>query len=750
MKRLLLFLCLCASTFAADGDIYGASVETNGWTLDLWIVGNSSTYTNGAFSFGFGANNTLTANQKLVLTTTSCGFNDDGTTNQTIRTIYDTRQLRYPYPNQAYNDTSIDGSNIKLRIGLNEYIYAWDVSLTANILSGHYATNALTSASASSLSVTNTSINDSPKPVANWAPGFFGGRVFGSTADLRVIGGHWSARLGRPLRAVEFVVQGITSGVLATNWQTVPKIDWTYGDQVPVIEYIGSVDLSGMTDGEKLRCNFTAFPWIGTNTLSTTDGVNSNPPEYATITNVCNRAGAYGGAEIVLDPVNGSDSTGVAYARGGTVAPACLTLDRAMKQIAATNNLLYGHNDCGGGSIIITNGQVGLAVNTSINDTPILCEITRHPNSPRSSVVITNAGKEPTVRLVYRDLTLSSAASLNYWSGTSAWFDNCTITNTTSSTFEYGAHPWMFTRCDISDLDTWSIQPRAAQNAPTWWVRGCLLRGTVSYQPAYMFVGNYLPGVANAPGLNQFYSTVPVTPCAMQPIWCFNKFMKVKAGSQGVLYTGNSTNLPYYGCLIAQNLIEKTNSADARLIFVFADSDEANQPTSNVMLWNNTFVGDRGNYAYNEEGTTAAWRLHFQLFGNYFSGLANKTDTFGTGNGNRIGNWSSVWGVLSRGHINSAIKAWGGDAAFAGIPGWDVQNAAFNWMDFVSAQYTDGTNPGNGGGNYRVLSNSPGLGLSANSYVLPFDIEGQYRGGFDAPGAYASASPRKGGGFFAP
>jgi hypothetical protein len=34
--------------------------------------------------------------------------------------------------------------------------------------------------------------------------------------------------------------------------------------------------------------------------------------------------------------------------------------------------------------------------------------------------------------------------------------------------------------------------------------------------------------------------------------------------------------------------------------------------------------------------------------------------------------------------------------------------------------------------------------------VLPYDIEGNARGLLDPPGAYASASPRKGAGFFAP
>lgn len=735
MKKLLFIALLLPALVAAGavGDITGASIETNGWMLNIWVSGIP---TNGTVNCGWlNTSNTITGSEKVLLTVVSPGFDDAGTSNGIIRRLYGGRVLRFPYGVggqtagnyvQDVTTNSADGTTL-IRLSLTEYVFVND-TVVLSVASGFYSNNA------ASFTATNGSTETSYlSPVANWGPPT-NQVAHSSTMRLAVIGGHWSGRNSRPLRAVMFIVRD-TSGNAVTNIET---------RMATPLTYVSDINISSLTDGNLLRCDFIAYPWVGTNILTTLDNANANLPEYAPLTNACNRAGAYGGACVVVDIATGNDTTGRAYLRGGTVGPPVLTLDKAMTLIKATNNSFYGHNDCGGGTIYLTNGSYGLTVNTAMGTTPIPLEITVYPGVDRASVTITNAGKEPVGGpIVWRNLTLSSTAALNYWGSTFVWFDNCLITNTSSGTFQYGSHPWGFVNCTIAASETWAFQPRAGQNAPCCFIWGSVINGTVSYQPAYLFVGNTLPGPVNQPFINQNYTTVPATPYARGPIWWGNKMLKVRVGSNGIWFA--DTNMAT-GLLLIGNVIEKTNTADARIGFLWADDNYC--PVSNVVLANNTFLGDRLNYCYNDSGASAWYKTHFYAFNNYLEGKANKSDTFGTANGNRVGNWASLWCVGHRGNIVNALKAWGGEEMWPGLYARSVQYGGTNYARFVARLATDGTNALGGGGDYRLRSDSPMLQLAPDTSWSLYDLEANARGNLDPPGAYSSASPRKGGFLF--
>ena len=132
-----LTLLAASALNAATGDILSVSIATNGWQALVTIDGVT---TNGTYSLGLGTNNTLVA-PTVVLQVTSLGFDDVGQPTTNSRLVYGTRPVRLPYPNQIYNDESLAGSSVTVKIALSDFIYPGDTA-TATILAGLYKQSA--------------------------------------------------------------------------------------------------------------------------------------------------------------------------------------------------------------------------------------------------------------------------------------------------------------------------------------------------------------------------------------------------------------------------------------------------------------------------------------------------------------------------------------------------------------------------------------------------------------------------------
>src|SRR3954453_15246484 len=93
-------LLLAASTYANPGDIVSATVEPNGWVLDVTVV---PPINNPTFDYGFtnqvvgGATIVGIPPGKLVVNMTSLGFDDAAAATTFPRTVYGTRTLRFPH-----------------------------------------------------------------------------------------------------------------------------------------------------------------------------------------------------------------------------------------------------------------------------------------------------------------------------------------------------------------------------------------------------------------------------------------------------------------------------------------------------------------------------------------------------------------------------------------------------------------------------------------------------------------------------
>jgi hypothetical protein len=177
------------------------------------------------------------------------------------------------------------------------------------------------------------------------------------------------ARNGKPLAAVKFTCtdEHANSVTYTVNSMTVSTRESATTNKVLV--YAATVDVTTLTQGDTLTCQFVAYPWVGDagSLLDTTvgaDGV-ADPDERLTpfkvVLDKSNALATY----AVVDVTNGATwSTGhanvdvvqatVEAAYAGDNTKSWKTIGDASKAIKDYNNTHLGHNDPGGGVILLT------------------------------------------------------------------------------------------------------------------------------------------------------------------------------------------------------------------------------------------------------------------------------------------------------------------------------------------------------------------------------------------------------------
>jgi len=766
MKRLALALLILSPLrmLAAIGDITGVAVRSDGWSADVYISGLN---TNGTYSYGLGSNAALTGSEKLRIALTSQGFDDTGTATTVPRIVVGTKRVRKPYPDDLAGDETLDSGVLRVRVALSDYVYSGDSNLTATLVAGLYAQGGTNSAAASSVTVTNYSTVAYPKPIANWSwPGW---QLLNTTTDLRVVAFHRHGQSGRPVRAVKFTLIG--GGMTNTAISTRPEIVSGAGDAVPVQEYVGRVDTSGFTNETIVTTHFAAYPWIGdaASVLDTSDGVNAPiSPLYGRQTNIVDRLGTYGYAVAVV-ATNGNDSTGVATTRASftTNSPpaAFLTINKAAKAIQATNNTLYGRNRAEGIIYVHAgNYQWAGSANSVSGVGYTWCEVRQYPGETSRTWVITNSvsdkylSQDTKTKVVGASITSPTTGAFDLT--TDLWIDDCVVNTAGTATF-YRLNNWRVTRSTITALNQ-GLRPYSTGNYPCSLIRGNTISGISDFVQFYVYVGNYRTASDQSGAATIDWFATMGTPMSA-PIMAFNQFLKYTNNTAPPVYIGQGrTNT--VGSAIVCNLIEMAGTTSQPALQVGADNATAtSQALDNVILWNNTVVGQRVNVAYNDSTTAAPSRALWSMRGNVFEDGNIKSDTFTTANAARTGNWPAVWGVGSSGNV------WAENFS-AGVPGGFVPEFlginsyipaivsatpitsgtnTVGWLRFFDRQAYVGTGGASatGLGNYRLLSDSPAIGRESD-LTTPYDIAGNARGLSSPPGAVSSASPRRAGGFF--
>ena len=201
--------------------------------------------------------------------------------------------------------------------------------------------------------------------------------------------------------------------------------------------------------------------------------------------------------------------------------------------------------------------------------------------------------------------------------------------------------------------------------------------------------------------------------------------------------------------VLANNVYERTTASGT----VVADTSA--RTWTDFLLWHNTFAGQRFNHENDWTTPTNYWIVNWSGKYNVFDSRGNHLGDVRATSGALIGYWSVDNSVGWEGNYNCGT-AFAGDQDFWGLwSNYPIQGPPSDNISFatpkpvagwVSNYSTSGTSAGSG--NYSLSSSSSAINMGQRDWLLPYDLSGNARGRFDPPGAYSSASPRKGGGFF--
>src|SRR3989339_841157 len=737
----VLYYKVTVTVVASAGDIIAVRISSDarrqGWVGEFDISGVS---TGGTYDFNLDTNNVTTANTPYF-TITSLGYDASGNATTISRTVYLMNALRKVYPDNASNDETSEIGYVTVRASLSEWIYSSD-TLTFTAPTSFYTQGGTPSSAITSYAVTNGATQAYPKVVANWSwPGY--SRITGSTFNLSAIAFHRSAQQGQSVRAVKYTCTDQHSNS-ATATVTGATIDSTKNDTVPVAEYIGTISTTSLPQGDTLTCNFQAYPWYGDSgsILNTGDGTNTMPtPLYAPQYYVLDKTGAHGSTIAVVDATLGNNDTGVAIDSAsfdsGTPPASFQNIYAAANAIAAYNNTNHSRNDVSGGVIYLKEGSHAwtggtLSVGAAANNATWLT-VTKFPGTARANVLITSTSGDKLIghKVKFEDVKFTNGTGVILSGLDALWVDYSTIAPTAGV---YGTF-------DSTTVNYITASNVSGSYSPTGNSSIALMRGNLStaslvnsIQPAYTVLGNSLTNSGDG-SISDAYTT---TPAVSNGIYAFNLFYANADASILNKFYANTI-----GTAVIQNIFERSGVSSTPLIQIAAD--DTTYESNNVLVWNNTFIGQRDNMAYADSGTSGPiWRRDWSIKNNIFDDLNVVTDTDahgGTPSADRYGNHSVVFGTGLSGNLITERVGAGYIPQFLGmssISGVKVTNPIDpNYVDDASYLGT-----GLGNGDYHLTMLSPTVDLvPSGETLLPYDIAGVPRSNTSSSsGAYEFAS----------
>lgn len=772
-----LLLLVPMSLRAAPGDILSATVEPNGWVLDVVV---NTTVTNASPDYGF-TNQSLGSCTlvgvppgKVVLNVTSAGFDDNAAPTTFSRTVYATRTLRFPYGTNGQTtlnyvrDIVSNGSVSTMRVSLSDYIYATDPSLTLSVGANWYAGNA----AITNLPVTNNSTNLAGRVVANWSRVPFQ-RITNNIAKVACVAFGHGAQQGRPVRCVQFWAVDEANNVSPTNTVLNPTIDPTQGDAVPIIEYIGNIDCSNLTTSNRLTVHFAAYPWIGDNNsvLNTSDGRFNFPSMEAAPTKLFLDKGNEYPVQVAVVSPTGSDSTGlvVPLSNFSTNSPpqAFATTGAAALAIARTNRNIYGAamRENGGSLIYLQPGNhiFGAASLIGLTNYPkTWLTVAPFPGVNRSQVIISNAASSSgnfvsQLTRVYNCTLFSTNSTPLFGQTDFLWFDHCLYSsNSTVVPMVDNCTNRYITQCVVQDTPQ-GLLPYLFRNSNVRLIRGNDMSGMTHDWFPSTFIGNLRASGTNGAAKCDWTTSNTHEPPSF-PIIAFNKLLCENAALGGdivKLAVPGSYMMLTNGAAVVQNLFEQINEASGSVRCLstgsstqtIADTNNAD----NIICWNNTMVGQRLNWLENAGSpAVTAQRNNTSLLNNVLDNINSKDDIDYNANGIRTGNWPVMYGVSSSANtdLDPANMDGGWHWSWFGMNSISNKSSqgsglncawatCFNFVNRQSGTVQNNNGAASGGGDYHLRSSSP-LWQLKTQWLLPFDIDGVPRSPSDPPGAFAS------------
>gem|GEM_PF-5813353 len=747
-----------APVHAATGDITAVTVRSDGWSADVDISNFISTSTTN--SLGFSTNNDPT-NAKIVFTVTSNGYDATGAVTTLTRTVYGTKIIRQPYPNESSLDVATTSGKVTIRIALSDYIYGGETA-TVTMGSGWYTDNGpggtgLPNNAVTALSVTNNATLPYPKSIGRWAwPGYE--RVTGDFL-VEAVAFNRFARNGKPLAAMVFTASDASGHTVYATTTEMTKTTRT-GDANIIQVYAATIPVSTLTQGDIITVNFKAYPWVGTSSsLLNSDLVANGGDGYAQpderlgpLYELNDKSGTYGLAFAVVDDTNGLDTNATTYIAttqsaaetdyGSNNTHSYKSIGRATAAIKAYNNANYSRNEPGGGVILLNSGShaypgTAPAASGAMNTWLIIQPMSTVSQAQAVIDGSTTFGALNTRRIKITGVTLAKSVAGSFF-GTQAtdvlWVDSSVINGGAGTTIFYVWNQVYATRNSVTALaQGFKAGGTGANRGPFSLVRGNTSASTLIGSEVYCMIGNrnIQPTAWKETGNNAGEQISDGS------ILAFNSFFNLQAGAVG--FEAGTATIIATGTAIVQNVFESESNISP-LVQVSATTQQLTT-SSNVLIWNNIFAGARQNLAYNGYGSAAILHTNWSLIGNQYDDWNLKNDidnAFDTKNGGRVGNWSIVYGAGSSNNLYRDVSSSDFNPEFNGLHAIYTSQPGF-----VSDRSFRGSGTGNG--DYTLYGTSTAIDLATSTsnlnQVLPYDFLGNPIYGSPDAGAYEYQPP---------
>ena len=656
----------------------------------------------------------------------------------------------------AYSTTaneSLAAGTLTLEIALSDYIYAKDntgggnsgTAVTVSIPAGLYTQGGVSTTSWSG-TVTNNSTGVYQKPVANWLN--TNKEIVGTSFDLRVRGGSGDVFNGLSLAAVKFTCTDAhtnTVTVTTTSPTKIQDVNWP----IPVGAYVGTISTSALVQGDVLTCNFTAYPWVGDQTLYTGNAVHTQPTGlYAPLQYINDKSQTYGRAAARVNP-SGVDANGVVqslYTYNPSSPPAAfLTIAGAVNAIKTYQNTNFSRNNASGAVVYFDAGTY---------DFPGATAISAGSGTINSYLELTPSSGVSRAQVILGTKTAATVA-------TYLWIDNMDITVTTS-----GGN--VFTGMTYFKVSNCLINPA---NTNTFFANTIIsfLGNTFNFSntlPAST-TGNYTvsPMIGNVFNLSAPLSIYPITfvgnkviVASAHPTWTptisFTILGMTAPIADGTVLTDNYLALGnsqvfllgstgdaaasgIFGALIENNVFESLQAVVTTV--GMAGSTSTTDNVYNIIYRYNTALGYLTEWCYNAAYQPLRFRNFNKFQGNINSRVTTMTDLTtegGPADPNRIGSWSATNGVGAWGNLMLLPSNTAYAPEFPGLYSAYTTNEAGAYFLLDESYLSAGKN---GNGNYNLLNSSPAIHLMpSGGSAIPFDIIGHSRrnNGTGAAGPY--------------
>lgn len=764
MRTLLALLILIAPlrSVAAPGDIVSAHIETNGFILQLEFSGMTN---KGTFISGLTSDyRNITATNSIELLLADNGYSGVSPVTS-VRKVFVTRQIRSPYPNQSSNEFYTIGTNCWGRFALSDWVYKDTVVTSIVVRAGAYTDAARSNLTFSSTVVTNNSTNEHSKPIGQFIS--LPWRKSG-TANVEIVAWDHHPKNGESIAGVKFWTTDQAGNSTATQSVTSATGEFTK-DGVWIEKFVANYSLVGLNEGI-VSNHFEVFPHVGTNTLHTDlSGFTFPSYQVAPQPMLCDTNGDYGTTFAWVDPVNGSDSTGIATTNALiTFTNKFATPQGAKNAILRTNWLLFSRSTPGAGLIYLTNGTYSSTATSEVNSnaTPATwCYVMPDSASSRESVVVTNNAWALGQMICYSNLTISSIRSASSFGAAGwNWFANCKFTNCIGSTLIGTVTNVYLTDCEINNV-TQGIYPVGSNQNNYRLMRGNSWDWFVGNVHHTTFVGNFRQYGTNGALILAWTDSTAHEPPSY-PIIAYNVLKGQQQGNSHMiqLTPPNSNMRITNGFAVIQNCIETVgdlagDANNGRLLSAAVSTSAGDtNPVERAIVSYNTFAGARGPHGWDNASSGSsevAKRQGNVMWNNTTDNINFKSDQVSSANAAHLGSWPLVYGVGFMGNVEQdpawMDSGWVSDhGGISSVMATNVSGRGLTapWAVFhgyVNRQTASGlTNVIEGRGDYRLISSSPLFRLNTTKWGLKRDLEGKPRSAIDPPGAYTDGNVKKG------